>query len=467
MGAYLDRPITESHYDYGKNDKIKYVAASMQGWRTEQEDAHNAILDLEKGIHMFAVYDGHGGKDVSTYTADHFPQYLIQQENWKNKEFSNALNDAFISFDDVLRQPEVLKILSSIAQKASSAEDAHLENDSEESKNLTNESGMKIEDVLQRYGVQLNKAGISTEELVDQANALLQKKNSQKEDSNDKNDGVEIGKKRAPPPLENKPTKMIKLDDIDDKSESSNDSDYDDEKAAEDAEEELSDEENVEDEENEDECSMDDIDEEEDYANVGPETPGLDSGTTACVVVIHNENITVANAGDSRAVLCRNGKAIELSFDHKPEDKSEKSRIVKAGGTISADGRVNGGLNLSRALGDHYYKQNKDLPLEEQMISAKPDIIEDKITDEDEFLIIACDGIWNSMSSQEVVDFVKELWGKETLKQICDKIMANCLADNTDGDGTGCDNMTIIIVDLKNTTELGQFDNIEDTKQIE
>uniref|UniRef100_A0A0N5BB98 protein-serine/threonine phosphatase n=1 Tax=Strongyloides papillosus TaxID=174720 RepID=A0A0N5BB98_STREA len=464
MGAYLDRPITESHYDYGKNDKIKYVAASMQGWRTEQEDAHNAILDLEKDIHMFAVYDGHGGKDVSTYTADHFPQFLIQQDNWKSGNFSNALIEGFISFDNVLRQPDVLKILSSIAQKQCSSENG-MDNDSDESKDLANESGMKIEDVLQRYGVQLNKAGITTEDLVDQANAFLQKKIMEREE-NERNE-AEIGKKRAPPPLENKPAKIIKLDDIDDKSESSNDSDYDDDKAAEDAEEELSDEENAEDEENEDECSADELDEEEDFSNVGPETPGLDSGTTACVVVIHKENIIVANAGDSRAVLCRDGKAIELSFDHKPEDESEKSRIVKAGGTISADGRVNGGLNLSRALGDHNYKQNHELPLEDQMISAKPDIIEDKITDQDNFLVIACDGIWNSMSSQEVVDFVKDLWGKETLKQICDKIMANCLADNTDGDGTGCDNMTVIIIDLKNTTELGQFEKTEGTKKIE
>ena len=59
----------------------------------------------------------------------------------------------------------------------------------------------------------------------------------------------------------------------------------------------------------------------------------------------------MANAGDSRCVLSRAGKAVEMSFDHKPEDDIERKRIEKAGGKVTSDGRVNGGLNLSRALG--------------------------------------------------------------------------------------------------------------------
>lgn len=64
----------------------------------------------------------------------------------------------------------------------------------------------------------------------------------------------------------------------------------------------------------------------------------------------------MANAGDSRCVLCRKGQAIEMSIDHKPEDAEELERIRKAGGKVTLDGRVNGGLNLSRAIGDHAYK---------------------------------------------------------------------------------------------------------------
>jgi serine/threonine protein phosphatase PrpC len=75
------------------------------------------------------------------------------------------------------------------------------------------------------------------------------------------------------------------------------------------------------------------------------------AGCTANVVLITPDYIYCANAGDSRAVASIDGKTVELSKDHKPEDPIELNRITRAGGTVSY-GRVNGGLNLSRALGD-------------------------------------------------------------------------------------------------------------------
>jgi protein phosphatase 1G len=69
------------------------------------------------------------------------------------------------------------------------------------------------------------------------------------------------------------------------------------------------------------------------------------------VALLKGQELYVANAGDSRCIVCRKGQAIEMSLDHKPEDEAEMERIVKAGGKVTADGRVNGGLNLSRALG--------------------------------------------------------------------------------------------------------------------
>ena len=125
------------------------------------------------------------------------------------------------------------------------------------------------------------------------------------------------------------------------------------------------------------------------------------------VALLVGSELFVANAGDSRCVVCRDGTAVEMSFDHKPEDEPERARIKKAGGKVTADGRVNGGLNLSRAIGDHAYKTNKDLPLTQQMISPVPDVKKLTIDPEkDSFILLACDGIWNSLSSQEVVDFI-------------------------------------------------------------
>ena len=70
------------------------------------------------------------------------------------------------------------------------------------------------------------------------------------------------------------------------------------------------------------------------------------------VALLRGRDLFVANAGDSRCVVCRNGKAIDMSLDHKPEDAPELARILKAGGQVTCDGRVNGGLNLSRAIGE-------------------------------------------------------------------------------------------------------------------
>ena len=69
------------------------------------------------------------------------------------------------------------------------------------------------------------------------------------------------------------------------------------------------------------------------------------------MALLRGQDLYVANAGDSRCVVCRGQTAVDMSIDHKPEDEIEKTRIYKAGGKITADGRVNGGLNLSRAIG--------------------------------------------------------------------------------------------------------------------
>lgn len=77
------------------------------------------------------------------------------------------------------------------------------------------------------------------------------------------------------------------------------------------------------------------------------------------MALLKGQELYVANAGDSRCVVCRKGQAIEMSLDHKPEDQCESDRIVKAGGRITMDGRVNGGLNLSRALGNIFVLQSE------------------------------------------------------------------------------------------------------------
>jgi len=112
------------------------------------------------------------------------------------------------------------------------------------------------------------------------------------------------------------------------------------------------------------------------------------------VALLSKEKVTVANIGDSRAILGRLKKsqdgatakmsAVELSKDHKPELPEEKERIENAGGEVDEDGRVDGGLNLSRAFGDFVFKANKELPAEKQEVIAFPDIVTENLQFGDE-----------------------------------------------------------------------------------
>ncbi|KAK4066558.1 putative serine/threonine phosphatase 2C ptc2 [Trichoderma sp. SZMC 28012] len=170
------------------------------------------------------------------------------------------------------------------------------------------------------------------------------------------------------------------------------------------------------------------------------------SGCTACVSLIAGNKLYVANAGDSRGVLGIKGRAKPLSNDHKPQLETEKSRITAAGGFVDF-GRVNGNLALSRAIGDFEFKKSAELSPENQIVTAFPDVEEHDLTEEDEFLVIACDGIWDCQSSQAVVEFVRRgIAAKQDLDKICENMMDNCLASNSETGGVGCDNMTMVII---------------------
>jgi len=172
------------------------------------------------------------------------------------------------------------------------------------------------------------------------------------------------------------------------------------------------------------------------------------SGCTASVGIISKDKIWVANAGDSRSVLGIKGRAKPLSYDHKPQNEAEKARIQAAGGFVDF-GRVNGNLALSRAIGDFEFKKSAELPPENQIVTAYPDVTIHDISEDDEFLVIACDGIWDCQSSQAVVEFVRRgIVAKQELSVICENMMDNCLASNSDTGGVGCDNMTMIVIGL-------------------
>lgn len=137
-----------------------------------------------------------------------------------------------------------------------------------------------------------------------------------------------------------------------------------------------------------------------------------------------------------------------MSLDHKPDDDVELKRIKSAGGTV-IDGRVNGNLNLSRALGDHEYKVAKNVKPEDQMISAKPDIKRRSLNGTD-LIVLGCDGIWEMKSNEEIGSMLHDeviKKGKDLTKST-EELLGKLIAPNCD-DENGLDNMTLIVVRLK------------------
>lgn len=162
-------------------------------------------------------------------------------------------------------------------------------------------------------------------------------------------------------------------------------------------------------------------------------------------------------------MICERGVAVEMSKDHKPDLPEERNRIMKAGGDVS-DGRVNGMLALSRAIGDFDYKPitpPKDAQaswfLNNHMVTALPDIQVKQLHKDVEFLILACDGIWDCRTSDQVVQYfrtqlpivgqsVKEVHNAN--HKLLDEICPSTFDEMTQNEGIGSDNMTIIIVDF-------------------
>ncbi|EPS57770.1 hypothetical protein M569_17047, partial [Genlisea aurea] len=161
------------------------------------------------------------------------------------------------------------------------------------------------------------------------------------------------------------------------------------------------------------------------------------SGTTALTALMLGRSLIIANAGDSRAVLGKRGRAIELSKDHKPNSTSERLRIEKLGGMIY-DGYLNGQLSVARALGDWHIKGQKG---SECPLSSEPEVEETTLTEEDEFLIMGCDGLWDVMSSQYAVTIVrKELMAHNDPERCCRELVKEALKRNT------CDNLTVVVI---------------------
>lgn len=183
--------------------------------------------------------------------------------------------------------------------------------------------------------------------------------------------------------------------------------------------------------------------------------PNNNAGSTAIASIIFKDLIITANVGDSRAILSRDGTPKHCSFDHKPKNIGELMRIHNNGGFV-VNNRVNGILALSRAFGDFSFKlhasnvNNRHTPPENYQVTVCPDVIIHQFHPQsDEFLILACDGIWDCLNPKELISSIRHLISiGKNLEEIVEIILDQCIGMADTTTGIGFDNMTIIIVAL-------------------
>ena len=399
MGAYLSQPVTTKRLESGEDERFAYGVADMQGWRNGMEDAHLVRLDLGDAGHsgLFGVFDGHGGAEVAKLVSANLAQ-AVRGDAAFGTDVGGALSRAFVAMDELIMSRAGRRQLRQLqGEEMRAGGPGWGADDEDEDADYVDEEGdgggdLEVNGLVGADG----KLSVGFKEL--RATTRTAGKGG-------------LGGGESPETL----------------------------RAGEELRRAISSggggaglEEDGE---------LDDDDGEECVTQ---------AGCTSVVACVRNGKLVVANAGDSRCVLCRAGEAVAMSEDHKPDDKAEYDRIVKAGGYVE-DGRVNSSLNLSRAIGDMEYKLNKAITPAEQIVTAVPDVRVLDLKRDDEFLILACDGIWDCMTNQQCVNFVRErLRRGESPKDICAAVCDDCLAaDSATSTGIGCDNMTMMVVLLK------------------
>jgi protein phosphatase PTC1 len=158
------------------------------------------------------------------------------------------------------------------------------------------------------------------------------------------------------------------------------------------------------------------------------------TGTTvvSCLVCRTSDKekiLFTANAGDARAVLVSKKSVKRLSFDHKPTESSEIKRINELGGNI-VFGRVNGTLAVSRAIGDHHLKK---------YVISTPYTSKHTLCEDDQWLIVACDGVWDVLSDEHASETVKLCKNGQEASEALVKLSLNLGSR---------DNITAIVVQL-------------------
>ncbi len=178
---------------------------------------------------------------------------------------------------------------------------------------------------------------------------------------------------------------------------------------------------------------------------------GADSGAAAATLYIHHGRFLAANAGDVRIVMGDGRGAVDLTLDHKPDLPEERARIEALGGRVVLldVARVQGTLAMSRALGDAALKP---------YVSAEPRITEGVLGRANDIVILACDGIWDVLTSEEAVAAARAAADPDAAAE---RLKMKAL------DLGSTDNITVIVLDLSAYTARCADEHLQITRVVD
>lgn len=405
MGGMLTTPVTDKSSSEGEGLGLRFGLSSMQGWRAEMEDAHDVRIGLRYGLDdwsSFAVFDGHAGKRAAAFAASNLIDFILRDSQFE-LETGDSSDHMYIE-PDIEKPNDALRVENSSNRPSVSSngdEKNILEKSNQDTKsddsNPTTNSGSKTKSE--------NVEPTSTKKPDSQSN--IQKIGNSDDDEGVSKTDPQQGSQDTPVP-KSKPLSLpiIKEPDMVINAIKSGFLRIDQSMRA----------------------SSQDM-----------------SGCTAICALISPTHLFIANCGDSRAVLY-DGNVHWPRFvteDHKPSLPAERRRIIDAGGCATQ--RINGTLAVSRALGDFDFKKDELRGPCEQLVSPEPEVTVFERSPQDQFLILACDGIWDVIDNKSLCEFVEyKLKVEPSLEKVCSSVLDLCLRKHSR------DNMSIIIVVFEN-----------------
>eukprot|EP01117_Protostelium_nocturnum_P016547 TRINITY_DN6571_c0_g1_i1.p1 TRINITY_DN6571_c0_g1~~TRINITY_DN6571_c0_g1_i1.p1 ORF type:complete len:542 (-),score=143.93 TRINITY_DN6571_c0_g1_i1:154-1779(-) len=172
-------------------------------------------------------------------------------------------------------------------------------------------------------------------------------------------------------------------------------------------------------------------------------------GSTACIGLIVNQTLWIANVGDSAAILCQRGEPVQLTLPHTLKNSQEKIRVGLAGGVMTKEDRLGHpdwnpkmvNLGITRAFGDFYFKWDEYTAGKPSGLIIEPEIVSIPLTTDDSFLLLASDGFWDVITTRQAINYILQEYSQD-VDSICNRLVDLAIRKSTE------DNTTVLLVKL-------------------